>query len=433
MANLFEPVPDSLLAYKAALSPRFFEVYGAVQRFVREDIMPNLKLYEEQKAALSNRWREPPIMEAWVKKAQDAGLWNFFLPEVSGLTNLEYAPIAELLGIFPVASTATNCQAPDTGNMEVLERYGTPQQKKQWLEPLLQGKIRSCFAMTEPWVASSDATNICSSIVREGDSYVINGHKWYISGAMRPSCKVIVFLGKSNPNAPTHRQHSVVLIPMDTPGVRVVRPMAVFGEEGDHAEMTFTNVRVPLSNIVLGEGRGFEVVQGRLGPGRIHHCMRTIGAAEAALAAMVYRAHQRYAFGSQLVKKETVLQTIAEHRMEIEKCRQLCYLAAAVMDHKGVKEARDYISMIKVAAPRVALRVLDDAIQLHGAHGVSQDSLLGLTYCKQRTLRLADGPDVVHLMTIGKSEVKRNSPVGAIVSGANPKREVKTAFPPAKL
>mmetsp|Transcript_49101 Transcript_49101/g.80714 ORF Transcript_49101/g.80714 Transcript_49101/m.80714 type:complete len:312 (+) Transcript_49101:383-1318(+) len=309
----------------------------------------------------------------------------------------------------------------------------TRSKKKQWLEPLLEGKIRSCFAMTEPWVASSDATNICSSIVRDGDSYVINGHKWYISGAMRPSCKVIVFIGKTDPNASRHAQHSVVLIPMDTPGVHVVRPMGVFHELGDHAEMTFTNVRIPATNLLLGEGRGFEIAQGRLGPGRIHHCMRTIGVAEAALAAMVHRAKIRKAFGSRLIDKDTVLQTIAESRLEIEKTRQLCYLAAAVMDAKGTKAARNYISMIKVAAPRVALKVIDDAIQIHGAHGVSQDSMLSAMYSGMRTLRVADGPDVVHLNTVAKSEAQLQSPVGPIVSGAPVKRDVHTAFPPAKL
>mmetsp|Transcript_77917 Transcript_77917/g.137383 ORF Transcript_77917/g.137383 Transcript_77917/m.137383 type:complete len:432 (-) Transcript_77917:850-2145(-) len=431
MATLLDPNPDSLLPFKGSLSPRFYEVRQKVQNFVKSEIIPNLEVYEEQKRA--NGWAEPPILLEWQKKARVAGLWNLFLPEISGLTNLEYAPIAEIHGAFIPAALAMNCLAPDTGNMEVLLKYGNAEQKEQWLSLLLSGAIRSCFAMTEPWVASSDATNICSSIVKDGDSYVVNGHKWYISGAMRPSCKLIVFLGKSNPSAPRHQQHSVVLIPMDSPGVKVVRPMGVFGREGDHAEMTFTNVRVPAANLVLGEGRGFEIAQGRLGPGRIHHCMRTIGVAEAALAAMVYRASTRKAFGSRLVDKDTVLQTIAESRLEIEECRQLCYLAASVMDQKGTKAARNYISMIKVAAPKVALKVIDNAIQIHGAHGVSQDSQLSHMYAELRTLRVADGPDVVHLNTVAKAEVQKLSEIGAMVSGAIPKRNVTTAFPPAKL
>jgi len=432
MAGLLDGVPDSLLPFKGALSPRFYDTYAKVQAFLRDDILPNYLRYEEQCSAPGQpRWVEPPIVAEWTAKARARGLWNLFLPEVSGLTHLEYAPVAELLGLFPVASVATNCSAPDTGNMEVLAKYASPDQKRQWLEPLLDGRLRSCFAMTEPGVASSDATNICSSIVREGDHYVVNGHKWYISGAMRPDCKVIVFLGKSSATGPRHRQHTVLLIPMDAPGVRVVRPMAVFGEEGDHAEMTFTNVRVPIANVVLGEGRGFEVAQARLGPGRLHHCMRTIGAAEAALAALVHRAHTRHAFGGPLVSKAPVRLIIAEARLAIEGCRQLCYLAAAVMDHKGAKGAQAYVSMIKVAAPRVALRVLDEAIQVHGAHGVSQDSRLGTMYTMLRTLRLADGPDAVHLETIAKAEVRKRSALGALISGVNPPRDVTTAFPPA--
>merc|ERR1719428_155781 len=315
-----------------------------------------------------------------------------------------------------LANLAMNCSAPDTGNMEVLERYGSPEQKKQWLEPLLNGEIRSAFAMTEPGVASSDATNISTRIDRDGDDYVINGHKWWISGAIRPECKVFVLLGKTSFTGPLHKQQSMILVPRDAPGVKILRPLAVFGHEHDHAEIIFDNVRVPKTNILLGEGRGFEIAQGRLGPGRIHHCMRSVGVAEQALAAIVDRAHRRKAFGRILAEKDDVRKAIAEARIEITKCRQLCYLAAVVADEKGFKAAKVHIAMIKVAAPRACLQVIDDAIQLHGAHGVNQDSQLASMWTNMRTLRVADGPDMVH-MTIAKNEIaKGQSEIGRSVS-----------------
>jgi len=383
---------------------------------------PTLKNIMKKKKNCQNAWAQPPVFDEVKEKAKSKGLWNLFLPSVSGLTVLEYAPLAEILGTVSLANQAMNCSAPDTGNMEVLEQYGSEEQKRKWLEPLLHGNIRSCFAMTEPGVASSDATNISSTIVRDGTGgYVVNGHKWYISGAMRPECKIIIFLGKSNPKAEKHKQHSMILIPMDTPGVKILRPMAVFGHEHDHAEIVFENVKVPKENLILGEGRGFEIAQGRLGPGRIHHCMRTIGMAELALASIIHRVQHREAFGSLLSEKQSIHTVIAEARLEITKCRQLCYLAASIMDEKGTKEARKYIAMIKVAAPRAALHIVDEAIQIHGALGVSQDSKLSDIYTSLRTLRLADGPDIVHLGTIAKEELKQNqNPLGSYVSGTNP-------------
>lgn len=420
MAFVSQKIPDELLPYKEKLSPRFYEVRKKVIKFMMEDIAPARKAYAKSYATLTNKWAEPPMLNELRAKAKARGLWNFFLPEVSGLTVLEYAPIAELLGAMPLCNAAMNCSAPDTGNMEVLEKYGTPEQKKKWLEPLLNAEIRSCFAMTEPGVASSDATQIGSSIVRDGDEYVINGHKWYISGAMRPECKLIVFLGKSDPTAPRHKQQSTILIPKDAPGVNIIRAMHVFGHAGDHAEIIFDNVRVPVGNMVLGEGRGFEIAQGRLGPGRIHHCMRSVGVAEMALSSMIYRARNRSAFGSLLANKDTIRHIIGKARLEITKCRQLCYLAACIMDDRGAKGARKYIAMIKYAAPKMAFDIIDEAIQMHGAHGVSQDSRLQGLWKGIRTLRVADGPDVVHLLTIAKSELASNhNPLGASISGTN--------------
>lgn len=362
----------------------------------------------------------PPLHYQLQTIAKQRGLYNFFLQEVCGLTVLEYAPIQEILGTCAEANFAMNCSAPDTGNMEVLEKYGTPEQKKQWLEPLLEGRIRSAFAMTEPGVASSDATNICSTIKKEGNEYVINGHKWYISGACRPECKIFVFLGMTSATGPKHKRHSMILVPRDSPGVKILRPMAVFGHEHDHAEIIFENVRVPSSNMLLGEGRGFEIAQGRLGPGRIHHCMRTIGQAETALQAIVHRVKTRKAFGSLLAQKETILERIAEARLELTQSRQLCYLAAVVADEKGFKDARAYISMIKVAAPRMALKILDEAMQIHGAHGISQDSKLSDEWMHVRHVRLADGPDIVHLRTIAKEELKKEpSDLAKSISGTN--------------
>ena len=313
-----------------------------------------------------------------------------------------------------------NCTAPDTGNMEVLEKFGTEEQKQRWLVPLLEGKIRSAYAMTEPGVASSDATNISATITRDGDEYVINGHKWYISGACRPECKVFIFLGRTGTSDEKHKQHSMILVPRDAEGVHIIRPLAVFGHIHDHAEILFENVRVPVSNMLLGEGRGFEIAQGRLGPGRIHHCMRTIGTAEQALDAILHRVHQRVAFGKLLADQATIRQTIAEARMDITKSRLLCYLAAVQADDHGFKAAKSFIAMTKVDAPRICQKIIDEAIQIHGAHGVSQDSHLTDLYHHVRHVRLADGPDIVHLNTIAKEELKRMSSVmGISVSGKN--------------
>eukprot|EP00928_Gymnodinium_smaydae_P021919 TRINITY_DN1858_c3_g1_i1.p1 TRINITY_DN1858_c3_g1~~TRINITY_DN1858_c3_g1_i1.p1 ORF type:complete len:442 (+),score=93.05 TRINITY_DN1858_c3_g1_i1:60-1385(+) len=403
-------LPDELLPFVGRLSPRFYEVRKNVLQFCEE----------------LSRVKNSDEFKQMQQVAKDRGLWNFFLPSVSGLSVLEYAPIAELLGKYPLANYALNCSAPDTGNMEVLEKYGTPEQKKKWLEPLLNQEIRSAFAMTEPAVASSDATNICSTIERvrkpdgAGEEYLVNGHKWYISGAVRESCKVFIFLGRTKSNGPLHGQQSMLIIPKDSPGVRIVRSMDVFGHSGDHAEIFFHDVRVPLENMILGEGRGFEIAQGRLGPGRIHHCMRTIGEAEDALEAIVHRAKQRTAFGTKLIQKDTILQTIAQSKLELTRSRMLCYLAAVVADEKGFKDAKQYIAMIKVDAPRMALKVVDEAIQVHGAHGVSQDSRLSMAYTHLRTLRVADGPDIVHMNTIAK-EVLAKEPgrAGIKLSGKN--------------
>merc|ERR1712166_838778 len=422
-----EGIPDELLPYKHLLSPRFHDVRARVLRFCREQIEPAGPIYDQQRQELLKTVShpvycpEPPVIDVLRGKAKQAGLYNFFLPEVSGLSVLEYSPIAELLGAYPLANLAMNCAAPDTGNMEVLEKYGTPAQKEQWLQPLLDGKIRSAFAMTEPGVASSDATNISCRVERDGDEYVINGHKWWTSGAMRPECKLFVLMGKTRFDGPRHAQQSMILVPRDAPGVNILRPLAVWGQEHDHAEIVFDNVRVPVTNMLLGEGRGFEIAQGRLGPGRIHHCMRTIGIAEGVIAAMVYRTLTRTAFGSTLDRKDTIREKIAEARLEITMARQLCYLAGVIADEKGFKEARKYIAMIKVAAPRIALKITDEAIQMHGAHGVMQDCELSEIWTNLRTLRVADGPDVVHLNTIAQMEFAAAgaNPLGERISGVN--------------
>jgi len=437
-----EHIPAELEPFKGRLSPNFFEVRKRIIDFVKEDIIPAHPLYGEQIRAEIERVRKtrvpmagedpqyakhevwaasPPMIADLRQKAKSRGLYNFFLPEVGKLSVLEYAPICEIFGAFGLCNVAMNCTAPDTGNMEVLEKYGTAEQKKQWLEPLLEGAIRSAYAMTEPGVASSDATNISASIRRDGDEYVINGHKWYISGACRPECKVFIFLGLSQGvGSSLHNRHSMILVPRDAPGVTIVRPLAVFGHIHDHAEIVFENVRVPACNMLLGEGRGFEIAQGRLGPGRIHHCMRTIGTAEQALDAIIHRAHNRTAFGKVLANQATIRQAVAEARMEITKSRLLCYLAAVQADEYGFKAAKAYIAMTKVDAPRMCLKIIDEAIQVHGAHGVSQDSKLSDLYTHVRHVRLADGPDIVHLNTIAKEELKRKTSVmGAMVSGTN--------------
>ena len=385
---------------------------------MQEDILPNEALYEQQVAEYG--WTTPPILQELKAKAKAAGLWNFFLPlsfgEYSGgLTNLEYAPLAELMGHNGWASEVFNCSAPDTGNMEVLAKYGTPEQQQKWLVPLLNGEIRSAFAMTEPDVASSDATNIETTIAREGDEYVINGRKFYISGACRAECKIMIVMGKTDPNnVNRHLQQSQVLVPMDTPGVTVVRPMKVFGYDDcpeGHAEIIFEDVRVPVENIILGEGRGFEVAQGRLGPGRIHHCMRSIGAAQRALEMMCERANSRIVFGRPMSKQQSIREEIAKAAIEIEQCRLLTLKAADMMDRAGNKGARELIAMIKIAAPNMALKVIDRAIQIHGAAGLGQDTFLAQMFAWQRVLRLADGPDEVHMMQLGRDLMARHETI----------------------
>jgi acyl-CoA dehydrogenase len=401
-----------------AYSPKVQDLQARVQAFMTEHIYPAEPVFEAQMKAFraaGNPWQEPPVMEELKHKAKAAGLWNLFLPESSlgaGLSNLEYAPLAEIMGRSPIGSEPFNCSAPDTGNMETLVRYGTPEQQEKWLKPLLDGSIRSAFAMTEPAVASSDATNIEARIERDGDHYVINGRKWWTSGANDPRCQVLIFMGKSNPQAPKHSQQSMILVPMDTPGVEVLRSLPVFGYDDaphGHAEVQFTNVRVPANNILLGEGRGFEIAQGRLGPGRIHHCMRTIGRAERALEDMCRRATQRTAFGRKLSEQGVTRERIAQSRILIDQARFLVLHAAWKMDKVGNKAAKQEIAMIKVAAPSMALQVIDWAMQVHGGAGVSDDFGLARSYASTRTLRFADGPDEVHRNAIAKEEIARHS------------------------
>jgi len=386
-----------------------------VEAFMDAHVYPNEDTYARQMEAFGdNRWQVPQILEDLKVKAREAGLWNMFLPEGeggAGLTNLEYAPLAEIMGKVGFASEVFNCSAPDTGNMEVLARYGTPEQQEKWMKPLIAGEMRSAFLMTEPAVASSDATNIETSIKRDGDHYVVNGRKWWSSGVGDPRCKIYIVMGKTDPDAPTYTQQSQILVPSDTPGVKILRMLPVFGFDDaphGHAEVLLENVRVPASNIILGEGRGFEIAQGRLGPGRIHHCMRTIGSAERALDKMCKRLLTREAFGKKIFEHSVWEQRVAEARTDIEMCRLLCLKAAYMMDTVGNKVARQEIAMIKVAAPRMALKIIDDAIQAHGGGGVTTDFGLAKAYAGMRTLRLADGPDEVHNRTIARMEFKKH-------------------------
>ncbi|MBU6259482.1 MAG: acyl-CoA dehydrogenase family protein [Burkholderiales bacterium] len=397
-------------------SPRTRELQDRLRAFMAEQVYPAEALWQAQIEAQTQagrRWTPVPLIEELKPRARAAGLWNLFLPESeygAGLRNQDYAPLAEIMGAVPWASEVFNCSAPDTGNMETLVRYGSAEHKRRWLEPLLAGEIRSAFAMTEPAVASSDATNIESRIERQGDEYIINGRKWWTSGAGDPRCAVYVFMGKTDPGAPRHGQQSMVLVPADAPGIRVLRPLSVFGYDDaphGHMEIDFENVRVPVTNMLLGEGRGFEIAQGRLGPGRIHHCMRLIGLAERALALMCERAVARSAFGRPLAQQGVTQERIAQSRCLIEQARLLTLKAAWMMDEAGNKSAKGEIAMIKVVAPQMALQVIDWAIQLHGGAGMSQDFPLAYFYTLARTLRFADGPDEVHRAAIAKIELGR--------------------------
>jgi len=396
-----------------AYSDKVTTLQEKLRDFMDRHIYPNEARHDHE-IETGDRWQPTALMEDLKKKARLEGLWNLFLthsPRGAGLTNLEYAPLCEIMGRAPMASEVFNCSAPDTGNMETLELYGSEEQKEQWLTPLLAGEIRSCFAMTEPAVASSDATNIESTIVRDGDHYVINGRKWWTTGAPHPLCKIAIFMGKTDPANPSrHRQQSMVLVPMDTPGVKVVRPLSVFGYDDaphGHAEVVFDNVRVSRSNILLGEGRGFEIAQGRLGPGRIHHCMRAIGAAERALEDMCKRVKSRVAFGKPLAEQTVTLERIAEARIMIEQARLLVLKAAYMMDTVGNKVARAEIAMIKVAVPKMLSSVVDMAIQAHGGAGVSDDFGLAKAYTSARSMRIFDGPDEVHRNQIGRQELAK--------------------------
>src|SRR5437763_9557756 len=396
-------------------SDKVKRLQARVSEFMEREIYPAEAVFERQLNEAPSRWQIPPVMEELKAEARAAGLWNLFLRESelgSGLTNLEYAPLCEIMGRSPIAPEVFNCSAPDTGNMETLVRYATKEQQERWLKPLLAGEIRSSFAMTEPAVASSDATNIEASIRREGNSsYVINARKWWTSGAMDPRCKIFILMGKTDPDAPRHQQQSMILVPRDTPGITIVRPLSVFGYDDaphGHAEVEFKDVRVPIDNILLGEGRGFEIAQGRLGPGRIHHCMRQIGVAERALELMCKRSMNRVAFGKRLAENDITLERIAQSRIEIDQARLLVLHAAYMMDTVGNKAAKQAIAEIKVAVPNMTLRVVERAMQLHGGGGVSQEFPLASMWAHSRTLRFADGPDEVHRRQIGRLELRKH-------------------------
>ena len=395
-----------------ACSERARELGDRLARFQREHVEQAEDEYFAHIAQPGRRWTIPPIMESLKKKARAAGLWNLFLPDAelgAGLSNLDYAPLAEITGRSLIAPEVYNCNAPDTGNMEVLAQFGSDAQKSRWLRPLLDGEIRSAFAMTEPDVASSDATNIATRIQRDGAHYVVNGHKWWTTGAMDPRCAVFIVMGVTNPDAEPHRRHAMILVPRDTSGVRIVRPLEVFGFDDaphGHAELMFENVRIPAENLILGEGRGFEIAQGRLGPGRIHHCMRLIGLAQRALESMIDRAKSRIAFGKPLAAQGMVQNAIAQSRCRIEQARLLTLAAASTLDRDGIKGAKDAIGMIKIVAPRMACDVIDSAMQIHGAAGLSGDNFLAHAYAGARALRLADGPDEVHIAALAKSMLK---------------------------
>ena len=388
-----------------------------LQTFMDEHIYPNEEAFYRQHAELEDRWSVSPMLEGLKEKAREAGLWNLFLPHSdrgAGFTNLEYAPLCEVMGRVGFAAEVFNCSAPDTGNMETIERYGAEEHKKEWLDPLLDGKIRSAFAMTEPEVASSDATNIQTAILRDGDDYVVNGRKWWTSGILDRRCEILIVMGKTDPDGPAHRQQSMILVPRDAPGVKVLRHLPVFGFDDaphGHGEVLFEDVRVPATNILLGEGRGFEIAQGRLGPGRIHHCMRVIGVAERALEKMCARLMTREAFGKKLYEHSVWEERIANARIDIECARLLTLKAAYMMDTVGNKVARSEIAMIKVMAPNIALSIIDDAIQAHGGGGVTSDFGLAQTWAGMRTLRLADGPDEVHRRTVARIELKRQAEI----------------------
>ena len=404
------------------MSPRSEDLAVRITAFMEEHVYPAEPVFERQLEAAADRWNELPIMTELKAKAKAAGLWNLFLPKrhfPDALTNLEYAPLCEIMGRSPIGAEPFNCSAPDTGNMETLILYGTEEQKRRWLTPLMEGRIRSCFAMTEPAVASSDATNIRAEIRGDGDHYVINGRKWWTSGAMDRRCEIAIVMGMTDPQAERYRRQSMVLVPLDTPGVKVERALSIFGYDDaphGHADVVFENVRVPRSNVLLGEGRGFEIAQGRLGPGRIHHCMRLIGVAERALETMCQRAVSRSAFGRAIADHGVTRHWIAESRIEIDQARLLTLHAAHMMDTVGNKAARAEIAMIKVVAPNMAQKIIDRAIQVCGGAGVSQDFHLAYAYARTRVLRLADGPDEVHRETVAKQELRK------YLSDANRKR-----------